>query len=418
MAHKSSTNDAPVEGEVVQERDATETSVAVIEKQTVKKSLKKDKSEIVERDSAFSIVGNVGTKELRKALAVQTEQRNLIKEFINQHLSNNVDYGKIHINSWCDTEKKKKGSCTDQEHFSKGILFKPGQEKIFSLFSITDDLEKDLDAYDMLPDVKGLVAYKCTMYQKGKIVGHGRGAATLASERSDPNSTIKKAEKRARMDACLSLGFSEYFTQDLDDPEYASQREMMLSRASAEYDAKHKDEFGLLPREAGEPVDNAERQKLTQMLKEKGIAGWSPILQVLTANGIEDPGKMTSGQAREMMSKLANDQFVIVPVQAGEPTETPEGTESGSDDVPPPSAPAEPELVVDDDFKQAVLERIDELGLTSPGMTFLAKRSIGKLKMNYEQLNDAQWRLVYKVVEAIQSGAITLENHYVKGVMS
>ena len=28
---------------------------------------------------------------------------------------------------------------------------------------------------------------------------------------------IKIAEKQARMDACLTLGFSEYFTQDLDD---------------------------------------------------------------------------------------------------------------------------------------------------------------------------------------------------------
>jgi hypothetical protein len=221
----------PKEGEVINPESAE-----IIAEQIVADSSEQPQPEVrlvksETREAALSIVGGITTAELKQALDTQTEQRKLIQQFISDNLIIDIDYGKIHVIKECQAYKR--GACETDYHYSKSILFKPGQEKIFSLFGITDELLKDEEAYEMLQQVQGLVAYKCVMRRGDKIVGEGRGAATLSGTQNDPNSTIKKAEKRARMDACLSLGFSAYFTQDLDDPEYKSQREMPSARHSS-----------------------------------------------------------------------------------------------------------------------------------------------------------------------------------------
>jgi hypothetical protein len=257
------------------------------------------------REAVLSIVGGVTTAQLKEALTVQTEQRQLIKAFIQENLEEGIDYGKIHVVKNCPAEQRQPGSCDRDYHYSKSILMKPGQEKIFSLFSITDEIAKDLEAYEMLGEVPGLVAYKCIMYRGDKRIGEGRGAAQLGSERLDPNSTIKKAEKRARMDACLSLGFSAYFTQDLDDPDYASQREMMNSKAAAEAERRDKDDLGLWIRDIADPIDDVERKKLFEMIKAVGYEQSDAMVDLLKANGVADPKAMTSGQARGFYAQAA-----------------------------------------------------------------------------------------------------------------
>lgn len=396
-----------------QDAEVVETTPAVDEKALIIKEDapapdKPAKAKRVRRDSAMSIVGTVTTAQLRDALATQSEQRKLIEEFIKAHLREGTDYGKIHVVKNCQAEDKQRGSCDRDYHFSKSILFKPGQEKIFSLFSITDDIEKDLDAYEMLPNVQGLVAYKCIMYQKGKKIGEGRGAATLASERSDPNSTIKKAEKRARMDACLSLGFSEYFTQDLDDPDYAAQREMANSKAAAEAERRDKDEFGLMPRDPDAAIDNNERAVLHRLLLKAGFSESDEILELLRVNGIQDPTAMTSGQARDMMGKLTHNMF-----QAPEHEDDPAEDIPAEPELPPP--PAEPEIEVDDQFKEEVSNRVQTMGLTARGVMWLLQRSIGKPFAKWETLSDDNFRKIYDVLLAIEDGRIEVEDHYVKG---
>ncbi len=363
--------------------------------------------EVVDRDSMLSIVGTVTTADLKKALETQTEQRQLIQDFIKKHLKEGTDYGKIHVVKNCPMEDKARGSCDRDYHYSKPILFKPGQEKIFSLFGITDKLEKDVDAYEMLPGVVGLVAYKCTMFQKGKVIGEGRGAATLGSERSDPNSTIKKAEKRARMDACLSLGFSEYFTQDLDDPEYASQREMANEKARAEAERRDKDEFGLMPRDPDAPIDNSERAVLHRILVKAGFTDPDEILELLRANGVAEPTSMTSGQAREMMGKISHGIFAKPEMPAPEPVYDDSETQ----------LPPEPEIDVDDDFKAEVQSRAETIGLNSRGMMWLMQRIAGKPFAKWDRLTDDEWRKAYDVVMAILDGKLDVDDHHVAGVI-
>lgn len=156
-------------------------------------------------DVAITGVSSLGdvmtTAQLKASTKKAHEQRTIITAYVHDHLVKGVDYGQI-------------------GNFKKDVLFKPGQEKIFSLMNLTSRLEKDADTIDMIGAGAGVIAYICRVYRKGEEIAQGRGAAKVGENGRDINSTIKIAEKRARMDACLSLGFSEFFTQDLDDPEY------------------------------------------------------------------------------------------------------------------------------------------------------------------------------------------------------
>lgn len=373
-----------------------------------------------QREAVLSIVGGVTTAELRRALEVQTEQRALINQFIKDNLVEDIDYGKIHVVKSCPAEDRQRGSCDKSYHFSKSILFKPGQEKIFSLFGITDELEKDEEAYAMLANVPGLVAYKDVMYRGGKKVGEGRGAATLGGSQNDPNSTIKKAEKRARMDACLSLGFSAYFTQDLDDPEYASQREMMNSKAAAEAERRDRDEFGLMPRDPELPIDNQERATLHRIILKAGFTDADEILELLKTNGIPEPQAMTSGQARAMMGKLTHSLFAPPPSR---PQAKPDVVIEDIDDAPidlpdlPPESiePPEPELVIDEDLKNNVQMLADSIALTARGQMWLYQKICGKPFVKWEKLTDQEWRDAFRIVQGILDQEYDVPEQYMMG---
>lgn len=166
-------------------------------------------SEMIPTDVAAvelrSLVSSMSATDLTKAVKKMTELRKIIKEFVVENLDQGVDYGIIEATS-------KSG----KKFLSKPTLFKPGQEKIFSLFALTSECVPDWDTWKMLGEPKGTVALICNVYKNGVKITEGRGTAVVGEKQRDGNSTTKIAQKRARMDACLSLGFSEYFTQDLD----------------------------------------------------------------------------------------------------------------------------------------------------------------------------------------------------------
>jgi hypothetical protein len=135
---------------------------------------------------------------LQAAVDQEKANREIIKHYVSDQLVKGVDYGVIVGN--------------------KPTLLKPGMEKIFSLMKITSTIEKDADTWEMLGSKAGMVCYKAILHREDGIAfAEGRGSAVVGEKNRDANSTVKIAEKRARMDACLSLGFSEFFTQDLED---------------------------------------------------------------------------------------------------------------------------------------------------------------------------------------------------------
>lgn len=401
--NKNPETKAPAEGEVITPESGENQAVAILENKETPAPVPAVQENNSGREAALSIVGGVSTEQLKQALVVQTEQRKLIQQFIQDNLVEGIDYGKIHVIDSCPQEKAKRGSCEKDYHFSKSILFKPGQEKIFSLFGITDELEKDQDAYDVL-QVPGMVAYKCIMYRGNNKVGEGRGAATLAESQNKPNSCIKKAEKRARMDAVLSLGFSAYFTQDLDDPDYKSQRDHMNEQAKHEAENRDKDEFGLMPRDPDEPIDNNERAILHKMLLKAGFSEQDEILELLKSNGVQDPKAMTSGQARGMMMKLKNSTF------ADQSNDDEPGDGGGLIIPPKPPEPMVPaELEVDDDLKQHIQEHYFALNLNTRGEWWFMKNVAGKPFGKFEKFEDKDWRRAFQFIEDIQEGRAVID---------
>lgn len=153
--------------------------------------------------------------DLKAQLDYETQKREVLENFIRHHLVESIDYGKIHIARACENKFK----CTNPYHFSKPTLFKPGGDKVMSLFRWIADFSIDTETRSFFNDKEGLVAYICKIYSsQGQLVASGRGACDAERENKDPNATIKIAQKRAKMDAIMSTGWlSDFFSKDSDD---------------------------------------------------------------------------------------------------------------------------------------------------------------------------------------------------------
>jgi hypothetical protein len=109
----------------------------------------------------------------------------------------------------------------DSDYFiikGKRSLSKGGSENLCAIYNLTASFEKDRDAMDAFSDVKGFIAFVCTLSRNGQVVGQGRGGDTLARNQNDVNKTLKMAQKRAYTDAAIrTTGLSDIFTQDMED---------------------------------------------------------------------------------------------------------------------------------------------------------------------------------------------------------
>lgn len=101
----------------------------------------------------------------------------------------------------------------------KKSLAKGGAEKLASGFRLQAKFEIDKEAQEIFKETKGLIAYRCKLYDENdKFKGEGGGADMLSRNQNDPNKTIKMAQKRSYVDAIIrTTGLSDIFTQDLED---------------------------------------------------------------------------------------------------------------------------------------------------------------------------------------------------------
>lgn len=144
-----------------------------------------------------------GSKDLGAVMEEEATKRELILKYIAKHMKAGVDFGTIRIGG----------------RDSKPSLFKPGSEKFLSLFRLTASFRQDVDTYAMQGGEVGVFCYICELKDSsGRIVGEGRGAASMKEKSWSLNNCIKIAEKRAQIDAVLRTGaLSDFFTQDLED---------------------------------------------------------------------------------------------------------------------------------------------------------------------------------------------------------
>jgi antitoxin component HigA of HigAB toxin-antitoxin module len=98
-------------------------------------------------------------------------------------------------------------------------LAKGGAEKIASIFGWSAEFVMDQETLMMIGEPKGILAYVCDLKDRtGRIVGQGRGAASLTKNANDVNKAVKMAQKSAFIDAVLrASGLSDIYTQDLED---------------------------------------------------------------------------------------------------------------------------------------------------------------------------------------------------------
>lgn len=172
----------------------------------IKKARKKaTKAVVIQKEEEKMVTmerGLPSSTELKVMLDEETKRQAVLDNFIGENLKEGIDYGIIPGTG------------------SKPSLFKPGGEKILSLFNLRAEWEKDEDTLAMI-NVAGAVAYKCNLINRAsnKKVGEGRGVATPKEKSSwTANTQVKICEKRALIDAVLStFALSSRYTQDVED---------------------------------------------------------------------------------------------------------------------------------------------------------------------------------------------------------
>lgn len=171
----------------------------------------------MENETKDVVIKALSPGELTENLQFEKERRTLISTYIKENLVEGTDYGKIHVmpKDKCSTP----WDCKKESHFSKPCLFKPGAEKFCSLLQLRAEFSTDKETMTMLGNQPGVIVYLCQLVHiaSENVIAEGRGACALSEKGGSANTAIKIAEKRAKIDAVLSLGLSDTFTKDLED---------------------------------------------------------------------------------------------------------------------------------------------------------------------------------------------------------
>ena len=96
-------------------------------------------------------------------------------------------------------------------------LAKGGAEKIASIFGYTASFKRDSETLDSLKN-QDWVAFVCMLSRDGKIIGEGRGAASVKNNGGDINKAVKMSLKSSYIDSVIrSTSLSDIFTQDIHE---------------------------------------------------------------------------------------------------------------------------------------------------------------------------------------------------------
>lgn len=343
----------------------------IIEGQTTDDQVSESGLVVGDQQGIVSLTTAMSSKDLKAAVKLMNDQRQIIRDFVSQNLIDGVDFGKI-----------KATSKSGKEFESKPTLYKPGMEKILSLFGLASELEKDIETLEMT-DIKNAIAFKCNITRNGQKIAEGRGAAVVGDMGRDLNATIKIAEKRARMDACLSLGFSEYFTQDMDDPEYKKDR-------ASSY-PNNQPVKTIVPG----PMTTNQRKMIFSLMKKAGITETETQKAVFDLNCPHQEGQaVTSAEASEFINKLQTGDFKLPDL-----VQTEEDVESVDVEAELEKAKT---FLITEDTKAEVMDKIDSLGLSAIGRLRLVKEVSGKTSP--QAMDDGHWMALSQRVDGILSG--------------
>jgi hypothetical protein len=186
-------------------------------------------SNLVSKEESQVEVFNSSLPVTEGMLTQLKNQRALLKDFVKSQLVENTDFGVIP-----GTKGKKS-------------LFKPGAEKIRGLFGLRLELDRTGETLDIQNNF-GMYTYKAKVYRGDNLIAECEGSTNSQEQKykerkvwrqkaNGPgkeeikevtpvcdilNTLQKMAQKRAMVGAIiLAVGASDFFTQDLDDPDDA-----------------------------------------------------------------------------------------------------------------------------------------------------------------------------------------------------
>lgn len=147
-----------------------------------------------------------------KALALRTDNRRTLVDWLRDALKRGQDFDALHVIS---KDKCKDGrKCQIDWHWSKDQLFKPGAEKICGMLGVTPtypNLQRYEEAAATGTNIKAVIIRCQITAISGAVVAEGVGSASV-SDRVDLNKALKMACKSAHIDATLRMaGLSEIF---------------------------------------------------------------------------------------------------------------------------------------------------------------------------------------------------------------
>lgn len=184
-------------------------------------------------------------------------------------------------------------------------------------------------------------------------------------------------------------------------------------------------------RAANSPIDDQERQQLAKAMVRLGFDDKKQQLDLLKANGISDPSKLTSGMARSMINKLSSNAFELPVVDVAEdvhedpemnipdgPLPTPDFGPEAAPQAPAPAAKKEmPPLQVDDDLKGYVEENYNNMGLNQLGKMWFLKEVAGKPFAKFETFTEQNWRDAFDFVQGILELDIDVDEKHIAGLV-
>ena len=151
----------------------------------------------------------------------RTQNRHAFLQWVETHLRDGVDYGRIHVvkRSQCNDS-----ACTyarNPRHWSKANMFKPGAEKVTGALGIrvTFPAFKDYERAALDGHAITQIVLRCRLEDgNGNCFAEGIGARSVEDDYGDVNKALKMAAKSAQVDGVLRIGgLSENFTQGLED---------------------------------------------------------------------------------------------------------------------------------------------------------------------------------------------------------
>lgn len=152
--------------------------------------------------------------QFQRQLATRQENYDALAMHLRGMLVPDKDFGRIHVSKGC----KDKYNCTNEYHYSGFTLFAAGADKVLGMLSLGVHYPNEQDFVRAALTGKQIqdVIMKChILASNDTMIAEGMGACGRDEVNGNLNNCIKRACKRARLDAVLRLpGISALFEDD------------------------------------------------------------------------------------------------------------------------------------------------------------------------------------------------------------